>query len=778
MAASGEAPGIRAAGAGQAATAIAFSRQAMDLYLDVDVNGVARGLYHFDYRDGDLWASPAVLRDVGLALPDGTVGPVRIGSLPGIQAGYDASRQRVLITGTPDKLNLPVAQINADDSVARLATSSPGLLLNYDLYGSQYQGGAASLSAFTELRAFRGNSVISNTALSQVMRGEVGLDASQTVRLDTTWSTSFPDKPVTLRVGDTLTGAVSWSRATRIGGIQLSRDFALQPYRNTAPLPAFFGSVTVPSNVDLFINGIRQYSNPIQPGPFQLNAAPGISGAGNAQVVLTDALGRSRTLDFPIYSTSQLLQKGLSDWSVDIGTVRKDYGLSSFSYGRDPVATGSLRYGLSNSFTAESHGETARGLVNMGVGGVWSPGQAGVLSSSISHSAYQGLGGWQWSAGYQWNNNRFNFGAHASGTRGDYLDIAALYEAPVLQGSQGVNAGYSTQYLGSFGASYFSQDYSDLGRARYGSLYWFMSLGQSTTLSLNVNQNLDDRAERAVFFGISIALDGNVTASAGMQRDRDNTFFTADASRPVPSEGGFGWSAGSRAGAGDMNGGQAQADYLGRYGQLSAGVSSFGGNSYAFGGASGALVLMGGHTFAARRVDDAFAVVSTSGVAGVPVKLENLPVGVTDKNGMLLVTPLRSYQNNKIAIDAMNLPIDMRIERVVALSTPSDRAGNLVRFNIQRVRAASIILIGADGRPLAIGSLVHQEGKNVQALVGFDGLVYLDSLEKSNVLDIETPEVAGHPESRRTCRVRFEYPADSRGLPQIGPLKCAQGAKP
>ena len=60
--------------------------------------------------------------------------------------------------------------------------------------------------------------------------------------------------------------------------------------------------------------------------------------------------------------------------------------------------------------------------------------------------------------------------------------------------------------------------------------------------------------------------------------------------------------------------------------------------------ANGGLLLMGGHLHAMRRVDDAFALVSTHGVAGVPVKLENRLVGVTDSDGLLLITRLNAWQ--------------------------------------------------------------------------------------------------------------------------------------
>src|SRR5574337_304025 len=48
-----------------------------DVYLDVTLNGSARGIVHFGDRDGQLWASAASLRAFGFVLPAGTPDPVR-----------------------------------------------------------------------------------------------------------------------------------------------------------------------------------------------------------------------------------------------------------------------------------------------------------------------------------------------------------------------------------------------------------------------------------------------------------------------------------------------------------------------------------------------------------------------------------------------------------------------------------------------------------------------------------------------------------------------------
>ncbi|RZI87699.1 MAG: fimbrial biogenesis outer membrane usher protein, partial [Variovorax sp.] len=259
-----------------------------DLFLELSINGNPQGLVHFGLRDNALWASAATLRKLGFALPPDASDPVRLASLRGVDVRYDAGLQTVAITASAEAVKLGTTIVDTAPVSTPVASGSPGLLLNYDVYGTKGRRNSSSLNAFTELRAFNGSSVFSNTMLAQATQGE-GLGwQHNSVRLDSTWSKSFPDEMLTLRVGDTVTGALAWSRSTRIGGVQLSRNFALQPYRTTTPLPAFLGSAALPSQVELYINGLRQYSGQVPAGPFQLNTVPGINGAGNAQVVLTD----------------------------------------------------------------------------------------------------------------------------------------------------------------------------------------------------------------------------------------------------------------------------------------------------------------------------------------------------------------------------------------------------------------------------------------------------------------------------------------------------------
>jgi outer membrane usher protein len=741
------------------------------LYLDVTLNGASDGLAHFGYLNGELWASLATLGQLGFALPTGTPDPVRLNALQGVRASYDASRQAVTISAQLSLLKLSTAVLNTPENKRPKASASPGILFNYDIYGTEGGQGSSTLSAYTELRAFNDDGVFSSTALWQANDTNGNGWQDHSVRLDTNWTESFPDSLLTLKFGDTLTGALSWTRSTRIAGVQLGTNFALQPYLVTTPLPSFFGSAILPSAIQLYINGVRQYSGNVPAGPFQLNTIPTISGAGNAQVVMVNALGQATTVNFSLYDEHQLLQQGLSDWSGEFGVVRENYGIDSFDYGHDPIGSGTWRYGVTNNFTAEAHGEATYGLTNGGVGGDWLLGSAGgVLSATLAGSENAGQRGVQYGLGYSWNNNRFNFSISGTRASNNYRDVATLYGSPPPALTAQALVGYNTDHLGSFGMSYLDLRYPQQSATRYASAYWFKSAGQHLSFNLSFNDDLNNSSNRSIFLVATLTLDHNISVSGGIQREGNHTGFVADASQSLPSQGGFGWRT-SLSEGNNQNGGTGELDYLGRYGQVEAGLSSVDGTRYGYADATGSLVLMGGEVFAARQITDGFAVVSTDGIANVPVKLENNPIGTTDSHGLLLITPLNAYQNNQVSIDPMDLPADVRIARVQTLATPSDRSGILVRFGITPVNAASLILVNIDGKPLPVGSQVRAHDQQGEpALVGFDGAVYMDTLKLHNVLDVETPN--GH------CQVRFDYHKHDGSIPQIGPLRCITEATP
>lgn len=738
-----------------------------DLYLEVTLNGnPANKIVHFVHDGGHFRTSAETLRTLGFRLPAEAYDLIDLTSLPGVQIDYNAAHQRLDITAQSELIDQSATVLNARTSDIPQPTASPGLLLNYDLYGTRDNHNNTSVSAYTELRAFNAWGVLSNTALSRWNDSSDFSASSDTVRLDTSFSRSFVDHAMTLRIGDLISGGLDWTRSTRLGGIQLGRNFALQPELITFPVPAFYGQANLPSTVDLYINGLKQYSSDVPAGPFELNTVPIVNGSGQAQVVVTDALGRQNTIAFPFYTTDQLLRGGLSDFSLEAGFVREDYGMDSFSYANDPAISGTYRFGLSDRLTLASHAEAVSGLTEGGAGAMVAIGQGGVVNTSFAASRDRGASGQQAGIGYNWRNERYNFSLDTVRTFDDYRDIATRYGQAPARRSDRALVGFSMGRAGSLGVSYVALKYPDEASSRYASAYYSKSLGQRSSLNLSVNQNLEDSSDRSIFLSLSMSLDNRVSVSVSNQHTRDGNLTALDVNKSVSSDVGFGWRLRAQDGK-NQHGGLAEVDYRGQQAEIRAGVQSFNDNTRGYADLSGAVVVMDKQFFLARRIDDAFAVVSTDGVADVPVMRENRPMGHTNKKGGLLVTSLNAYQRNKLSIDPMNLPADVDITRVDAEVVPSDRAGTVVRFGIQPIQAASVILHGVDGRVIPVGSSVTLQGSSAPAMmVGYDGIVYLEGLDVKNVLVVQT--------AQGQCRAQFDYQLKAKVIPMIGPLVCQE----
>ena len=738
------------------------------LYLDLLVNQMPKAeLVPVQQRAGRLYLGSDVLRAAGISLPGEPQGELALDAVPGLHTDYDSANQRLLLQVPPAWL--PGQQVG-DRSLypASDARSSFGVLFNYDLYLNDTDEGGTYLAAWNEVRLFDSWGTFSSTG--QWRQSFNGAQADQTrqgfLRYDSTWRFTDEQRLLSYEAGDFVTGALPWTSSVRVGGLQLSRDFGARPDLVTYPLPAFAGEAAVPTSLDLFINGYKSSTTELQPGPYTLTNVPFINGAGEAVVVTTDALGRQVSTTLPFYVTSSLLQKGLSDFSVAAGSLRRDYAVRDFSYGPG-VASGSLRYGLSDSFTLESHIETSESLLLGGLGGNMRVGNFGVLNAALAQSQFEGEKGHQVALGYQYNSQRIGFSYQRLQRYGDYADLSRV-DSPDMQLSQRseqATVSLNLNEYGSLGAGYFDVRAGDGSRTRLINLSWSKSLWGNTSIYLSGTREVGD-SQWAVQAQLVIPFDFNGTLAMSVERSKEGEDLQrVNYSRAVPVGGGVGYNLGYATGGNRDAYRQADATWRLQSVQLQAGVYGSSGEMTRWADASGSLVWMDAGVFAANRIDDAFVVVSTNGYADVPVRYENQQIGRTDSNGHLLVPYSSGYYRGKYEIDPMDLPPDIlapEVEQRVAVRRGS---GYLLEFPIKRVLAASIELVDSNQQVIKLGSRVTHGESGSQAVVGWDGLVYLENLLPHNRLQVAL-EGGGH------CQVEFDLPESAGSIPLIGPLVC------
>src|SRR5690606_12706577 len=203
----------------------------------------------------------------------------------------------------------------------------------------------------------------------------------------------------------------------------------------------------------------------------------------------------------------------------------------------------------------------------------------------------------------------------------------------------------------------------------------------------------------------------------------------AELSRQLPAYGeGWGW----RVQAGNESGAQLLAMHLGRHGEWTVGANRAHGASgtTVYGSVDGGLAFLQGRVFPMRRIDEAFALVSTRGVGGVPVRLSNNIVGTTDADGLLMVGRLTPWQDNRLSIDPLSLPADIWIGAVEKSVVPSGRTGVVVEFEMHPTLVVQTRVRDANGDDLPAGSpvwLLPSDPARDEALtvIGQDSQLYL-----------------------------------------------------
>jgi outer membrane usher protein len=756
-----------------------------ELFLEVSVNGEASGLIlRFTRGNAGLRSTVQNLRD--LNLDPALFGLERheefdLDGVKGLSYDYDPGLQHIALR-ISDELRTPV-MLNARD-VQRPAPAeiTPGMVLNYDVYTQL--GSARSASLLNELRYFSPRGVWVNNGAWYAGQGQ-----NRYVRFDTYWSYSDPDTLETRQVGDLISSSLSWTRSLRMAGVQWRRSFDLRPDLLTYPVATLNGSAVVPSAVSVYINGVRQAEMAVPPGPFVINQVAGINGAGQATLVTRDAAGRAVSTTLPLYVDTRLLAAGLTDYSVELGALRHNYGRDSFDYARAPAASAALRHGVSDSLTLEAHGEAGRGLVNGGGGVLLALGQAGVVSASLAGSSgrstdVQGVlppvdnsgtvtigtvytssgNGGQASLGYQYLSRAFSVDAQRLRATKGYSDLGTASGSLTTLASDRLTLNLALPLGHSLGLSYVSVRAPLTASARIVSASYSAALGPGLYASASAFRDINDPKTRGLFFSLSMTFGDRIAANASRSRQSGVQTTTYGVSRAPDYSGGLGWGL-FQADSGNGPLRQAQVQYLGGYGQVSAFAQDNNGKRNGAFDVAGALVLMDGSLQAARQVGAGFALVSTDGVAGVPVLQGNRQIGKTDGGGYLLVPNLNPYLSNPLGIDTSGLPLDAHIATTGLNVVPARLSGVLARFPVEQYAAASVLLQTADGKPVATGTTVLHVESGRRSVVGFDGLAFVEYLKPDNHLLVG--------EGKARCAVQFSYAQDAQqALPTLGPLIC------
>ncbi|GAB3470386.1 fimbria/pilus outer membrane usher protein [Azotobacter salinestris] len=635
-----------------------------------------------------------------------------------------------------------------------------GAYFNYDLSSTQASNDHSSSELF-ELGAFNGWGSGGSSFLARQQSEEVG---DPFVRLDSNWRRDDPDNMRTLLLGDTASHGTSWSGGVRFGGLQWGTNFSTRPEFVTLPLQSMSGEASLPSTADLYVNDALRARRDIPPGPFTIDEVPVVTGSGEARLVIRDILGREQVITQSFYASSRLLRPGLQDYTVELGSIRENYGLSSNDYGR-LVATATHRQGQTNYFTSEIHGQFLRDQQTVGAGGAWLLPWGGEINSAIAASRADGKAGQLLTLGLQQQDRNVNFGINGQFASEHFVRLGISSESNPLPARQ-MNAYISVAGFGSgsFSLNYIQQDYrlQEQEDVEFISVGYSQGFGKWGYFSLSALHFLDNH-ETSFSLNFTLPLNGfeRTTASINASHRADRREGTLQLQRSLPMGSGFGYRL--KAGLGDSDYREGSLSYQNDFGTYQLATTNSYGQSSTRVDASGGVALLGGGVFASRRISDSFAVVELPGFSNVRVYAENQEVARTDDNGRALLPRLRSYERNKIRIEQADLPIEANIGKLEQIAIPYARSGVVLGFEVERSRNAFFRIKLENGEILPLGAVVTLEDGRVFP-VGLRGEVFLTRLNSSNRLAVEW--------RGQHCEIMLEVPESDEPIHDLGSFLC------
>jgi outer membrane usher protein len=729
--------------------------------LELVVNQVSAGESIVVLRGSDVLVPADALVKAGLEglkgerVEIGGASVVSLSSLaPNISFRLDESELRLYITANPDLLG---------PQVHNLFTGAPADLV-YKADASGFVNYAVNYSTAGRLELFAESAVSLKGGLVYNTVSTIGSSATRGIT-----SVSFDQKARMRRwtFGDSLgytgpLGGDAW-----IAGISVSKEFSINPYYVRHPTLSLTTPISVPSVMEVQVNGQVVSREQVAPGRLEVRNLPMTLGRNDAQIIVRDAFGGERELSSDYYLTTTALAKGVHEYQYSLGFRRVAVGEKSWDY-RTPVALARHRVGVSDTLTVGGRFETHPGRL-------FSTGPSfnirlplGEVETAAAVSRRRGEWGSAALVGFSRIGRVFSAGGNVTVSSRQYATLAPAItgQEPAIQ----ANAFASTSVGGQVTVTAqhtMTKLHQGLTRSRTG-LLSTIRLTRTMDLTASVSRVSDGRVSgREAYAGVAIAI-GRATASAAYVSDVRGGRLSLDAQRPLPVAEGYGYQLHAENGQLDMVSGVAR--YQSRYGRYEVRQEMVAGQAHTAVSAAGSIVGIGGGLHASRPVQDSFALIRVPGVEGVRAYASHQEIGKTGRRGDLLIPDLQAYYGNVLGVADGDIPIQYSVPDTGQTLALPYRGGAVAVFPVQRIqRVVGVVKIvdGSADRSPAYGEVVvTARGKDLTSPIGSTGAFYFEDLPEG------THSAVVHERDGRTCAFTVKVPASDSTVVNLGTLRC------
>lgn len=182
-------------------------------------------------------------------------------------------------------------------------------------------------------------------------------------RGDTRLIKDFERQKIRLQLGDIYPEIQGFMSPVPLGGINLHRNFSIDPYR--LPYPTGDQSFTIKSRsfVKYYVNSVLVKSEYLAPGNYKAVDIPLSNGLNTVLIEAEDELGEKSIFIFRSSSNISLLNKGESKFDLSYGATFSDIDLErKYDERNGKVFSGFYQYGFSSVFSASTYLQSRQNL--------------------------------------------------------------------------------------------------------------------------------------------------------------------------------------------------------------------------------------------------------------------------------------------------------------------------------------------------------------------------------------------------------------------------------
>lgn len=751
--------------------------------VTVTLNEEAKGEF-FVYlaRDGDILMSENDVRSLGIEKPSGQCvqisgeSHISLRSMDGVRFVFDERRLEVRLDVDPALLPKRVIDFLPARQPKVYYPQDTSAFFNYRL--DYYAGKSFDFEQFmvTNEVGFRAKNVLFFSDAFYAKKP----DDDKFVRLMT--NVTYDDRATLRRfvTGDFVASSGDLGSTLTMGGVSLSKVYRMDPYLIKNPMLNVSGFVSLPSEVEIYLNGMRLRTERLSPGGFDLRNISYYGGTGLLEVVIKDPFGKEERIAYPFYFSDSLLRKSLHEYSYNLGALRKEFGEKSNAYGK--VAFSAFhRYGYSDSLTVGYHAEALKDFCTVGPQASYLIRDKGILSIALSQSlGGEGKNGTAGILGYTYQERRFSARFFAAAFSKEHTRIADEFirEKPKFE----VNAsiGYATQRYGSFSVDVFSSaKYRGEERKAVVASY-SKALSARSTVFATFRHIRDGQSSNEFFVGINYYPGKNHTVSASHRQTADARQEVVQVVKNVPVGEGVSYRA-------SLERTETRGDhfasvnpfvqYHAKRGIVAAETKidfDREGNTREAHrlSAAGSIAYVGGTLGLSRPVVDSFGLVKVGDLKDVKVFHNNEEIGRTNSSGKVFIPNLTAFIDNQITIDDKDIPLDYTISEVMKYVSPPYRSGSFIVFDAMKFQAMTgklLLRIDRALHPAEFSEVILLvNGEKVTFPTGKGGEFYLENIRPGRY-----PALLKY--SGKECKFDMIIPKSEDMIVDLGEVVCALG---